>query len=398
MSIFENTKLQLFVLYICICLVLFLRISVESTGYMSPDSDFYTQTATNSLQGKGFVTPTTYPFDETSLESYTAIWPIGYPSLIAIVSYAVGIDTFISSKLVNIIFLGFIFVLLYYWYGDYSLLPACYFCSFNQLEIYSYTWSEGTFLFFLLWLLYLLEQVLSKESTYKHTVLLIVCLTAMTLLRYAGLIYFFYFSLFVLILLLKRKFVVARQLIVVISISSLLVISYLSINYVLSGGFFGNSPRIFPERESWPIFIKLFLDGFFNEIFIVRNFYWVWDSLFVLTLVVQFIVGYFVFRKTHLRLDLLQRVNHNHLVMISSGLFYLVFIIIIRKLSPFDAFDYRILAPFSTPIFIVILGNIRYHKIQNEINYIRMVIVGFFMMSLIMNLPKTFILKFIGIL
>ena len=145
----KNTKLQLLILYISICLVLLLRISVESTGYMSPDSDFYIQTANNSLQGKGFITPITYPFDETTPESFTAIWPIGYPALIAVFSYITGTDTVLSSKAVNIIFLGFIFILLYRWYGENSFLPACYFCSIGLLEIYSYTWSEGAFLFFL---------------------------------------------------------------------------------------------------------------------------------------------------------------------------------------------------------------------------------------------------------
>lgn len=398
MSILKKTKVQLSILYIFICLVLLLRISVESTSYMSPDSDFYIQTTTNFLKGKGFITPITYPFDETTPQSYTAIWPIGYPSFIAIVSYALGIDTFISSKLVNVIFLGLVFILLYLWYGDNSLLPACYFCSFSQLEIYSYTWSEGSFLFFLLWLLYLLEQVLSKKVTQKHTLLLIVSLTTLTLLRYAGLFYFFFLSFFALTLLLKKKYVVAQQLILAIAISGVLVMSYLSINHFLSGGFFGNSPRVFPEQESWSLFTWLLFNGLLNEIFIIRNFYWSWDSLLILTLTVQLVSCYLVFRLSRFRLDPLKRINSNLFIMISSGLFYLICITILRKLSPFDAFNYRILAPFSTPVFIGVLGNLRNYSTPSKFNYIKLIVVGFFIVSLMMNSPKTFILKYVGLL
>lgn len=396
MSTLKTTRLQLIILYLCICVVLALRINIESTGYMSPDSEFYTKSATNYLAGKGFVAPNIHPFDETSPESFMTVWPIGYPVVIAIVSYLTGFDAFVSSKLANAIFLGFIFILLYYWYGSYSLLPACYFCSFNQLEIYSYTWSEGVFLFFLLWLLYLSEKVLSQKRTYLHTVLLISCLVVLTLLRYAGLIYFFYIAFIAVILFLQNKNSLAKQFTFVVSVSSLLIFCYLLNNYSISGGFFGNHPRIFPEIESWLSFITLLFNGFINELFIARKFYWSWDPIFVLLLILQLIVCYYIFKKrTLLNLRWVQK-NHG-LTAILSSFFYLIFIVILRKISPFDAFDYRILAPFSTPIFIVLLGNLRFESVPHKFGHLNILIVSFFILSLLMNLPKTFLLNWFGI-
>ncbi len=394
MSIFENTKTQLFILYVCITSALTLRINVESTGYLSPDSDFYIRAADNYLHGKGFLAPATYPFDENTPQSHLAIWPVGYPAMIVTVSYITGLDTFVSSKLVNVIFLGFIFILLYYWYGKYSLLPACYFCSFGKLEVFSYTWSEGVFLFFLLWLLYLLDRILAEKNSYLHIILLIFCLVGITLLRYAGLIYFFYITILIFIFFVQKRYNLVRRLTFIIAISSLPVFGYLLYNYSLTGGFFGGQTRIFPEIESWSFFLRGFLNSFLNEFLMARNFYRSWDSLFVLMFFLQLLVCYYVFRmRDHLKRYSFQ--STNNLVLVSSGLFYLVFIFVLRRMSPFDTFDYRILAPFSTPVFISLLGNLRPINEQYKINGLNIVIVSFFLLSLLINLPKEFFLKWL---
>jgi len=364
---------------------------------MSPDSQFYTKTATNFIEGHGLVTPNYYPFDENTPESYTAIWPPGYPFLIATFSYLSGFNVFISSKIVNAIFLGLIFILLYYWYGPNSFLPACYFCSFSKLELFSYTWSEGVFLFFLLLILFSAEKILLSKSTLTNSFLLIIALVSLVLLRYAGLIFFFYLAIVLIILIASNKYDIAKLLFIIISISGILLSCFFLINYFLSGGFFGKEPRIFPENESWIFFFNLLFNGIINELFITRNFYWTWDWMFVVTLAVQILVCFYIITKRkQLNLKSLKGINNQFII--SAGLFYLVFIIILRKLSPFDAFDYRILAPFSTPIFISLLGNLRLKENYSKRYDIKLVLSSFFILSLILNLPKTFVLKWIGII
>lgn len=392
----KDARTKLLILYIIITVVLGLRIKVESTGYLSLDSQFYLRTATNITNGKGPITPVSHPFKDTTPEAYTAIWPPGYPTLIAAVSYLSDFDASISSKIVNAIFLGFIFILLYHRFGANSIFPALYFCSFSMLEIYSYSWSEGVFLFFLIWTLYLLEIILIGHSSKIHLSLLVLGILSMVILRYAGLILFFFLFLIVVFLINQRRYNEARKFIFVLLFSGFFIISFLLINYFLTGGFFGGAARIFPLKESLTLFFSLLGKGVLNEFLIIRNFYWNWDTLFFLTLAVQLLVCVYLIRnRKFLRLKFYKDLNSK--VALASGIFYLIFLIVLRKLSPFESFDYRILAPFSAPIFISVLGNLEYKGNAGKISRIKMVISSFFIFSLAMNLPKEYILKWLGI-
>jgi hypothetical protein len=398
MGIIENIKVQLFILFCCIALTLTMRINVESTGYTCADSRLYMRAADNYLNGKGFSAPTTYPVDKASQESYLAIFPIGYPVAIVAICYLTGLDSFVSSKLVNVIFLGFIFILLYHWFGSYSLLPACYFCSFGKLEIFSYTWSDGCFLFFLLWMLYLLERMLtSKKYKTTNTLQLIFCLVAIVCLRYVGLVYFFYMAALIGILYIQKKYELVKRLIFVISFSSLVIAGYLFYNYSITGCFFSCEPRMYPKSESWSYFLNLFFNGFINEFFLARNFYWTWDPLFLSMLLLQLLICFYVFKNRN-RLSPHSFQSANIVILISSGLFYLIFIFFLGRIVIFDAFDYRILAPFSTPIFIAMLGNLKRINERVKINDLNTLIISFFILSMLMNLPKTFLLKWLGVL
>lgn len=133
MHIERSGKTNLWLLYLGICLTLVLRIYAEETNYLSPDSHFYLRVANNLIDGKGLVGPKEYPFDEKAEESYFAIWPPGYPFLIAVTSYITKTSVFIASKIVNLVFLAFSFLLLYKWFGEKAWLPSLYYCSFGML-------------------------------------------------------------------------------------------------------------------------------------------------------------------------------------------------------------------------------------------------------------------------
>src|SRR5688572_28640200 len=156
-------KLFLAALYTGIVLAIWLRVSVEATQYCTPDSNFYLKVAENLLSGKGLVRPNNYPFSKSTGDVYFAVWPAGYPITIAALSFLTNLPALISSKIVNLLFLGFTFILLYKKLGKYAWFPALYFCSFGVLEVYSYTWSEGAFLFFIIALAFILVQDIEKE-------------------------------------------------------------------------------------------------------------------------------------------------------------------------------------------------------------------------------------------
>lgn len=392
----KDAKVKLLLLYIIITSTIAIRIKAEATGYISPDSKFYLKTASNIVEGKGPITPNTYPFDSTTPESYTAIWPVGYPTLIASVALLSGLEVSLSSKVVNVIFLGFIFILLYRWFGESSPYSALYFCSFSLLEIYSYSWSEGAFIFFLLWAIYTTEMIIRGKNSKTRLITLSLCMVLMVFLRYAGLIYLFYLCFLAVFLFSKKRFALMKKLIRCISISSFFIMAYLLINYLYSGGFFGSAPRIFPEKEGFIEFTILLGKGLLNEFLIIRNFYWTWDIIFILTLVVQIAVCLYLLKNRKL-IWLRSKGDFNGNIAIGSGLFYLIFIVVLRKLSPFESFDYRILAPFSVPIFISLLSRLDFRDQASRFLSHKTILVAFFIFSLIMNLPKQYILKWFGL-
>jgi len=184
------------------------------------------------------------------------------------------------------------------------------------LEIYSYTWSEGTFLF-------LLEDILeNKNISLFKIILLVFSLISLVWIRYAGLIYFFYTTIIFIILLTQQKYQKVITLFVILFISSSLVLIYLWYNYYHSRCFFGEQSRIFPEMESWIDYLTLFAKVFFNELFIIRYFYGKLDILFFGLLFIQLRVIYLIISTYPIVHYELLNTTKNKLLM-SCGLFYI---------------------------------------------------------------------------
>ncbi|MDN5199862.1 hypothetical protein QQ008_00770 [Fulvivirgaceae bacterium BMA10] len=382
----------LFLLYIGIVLVILIRVYVERTNYTTPDSHFYLRAAENLNSGKGIIAPYTYPFDDSNDERYFAIWPIGYPTLIAFVSRVTSTSTLISSKILNLIFLGFIFLLLYNWFGKFAWFPALYFCSYNMLEVFSYTWSEGPFLFFVLLLGRILIDDLSEGSNKYLILKLSSILVSLFLLRYAGLIYFLFVGGLLILHIRQGNKRKSIQYFFSLLASSLLVIIYLGFNY-LKTGYLTGGERVFPKQESFSHFFSLLGKGVLNELTIARNYYFDGkiDYIYILLLLLQLSVVFILIKRRS------YMVNYNFgslypKTLLYLGLFYFVLIIILRKITPFDPFDYRILSPFSVPIYIGLFVTL---SKQVNIEYFKKISIWaslFMLISLAANLPKMYIL------
>ncbi len=414
-KIAESGSFFIILLYCCIALVLYLRIQVEATHYISLDSHFYLEVANNLQAGKGIVAGQGYPFEESASKNYFSLWPAGYPILISGLSVATGLSPLIASKVVNLIFLALIFILLYHWFGAMAWFPALAFCSFGMLEVYSYTWSEGPFLFFVLLLCYLLYKHQVNAASWFYLALAF-CLIALFLLRYAGLIYYFFVAGYALYVLWQQRYPLFYQCITSLALASVVALSYLAYNYSQTG-FFTGGTRYFPERESWAFFITNLAQGIFNEFSIVRNYFFsgYTDYYFLFFLMLQMSLVALLYRRRRYASKtaevsdnvvgssavLENNIPHRSLIdknspqflLISAGVFYLLMIIILRRLSPFATFDYRILAPFSLPLYIALAM----HWLQDEGYFKKIVpcVTGFMLLSLLFNLPKEFLLSYI---
>ncbi len=139
--------LKLFSLFTVIAAIIILRVSVERTGYTSPDSLYYLEVAQNILLGKGFYFSGVNAAPESSgKQTYFAIWPLGYPVLIAGVAFITALPVFWASKVVNLISLGLCFYLFRIMNKERAYLLALPLTSFTFFEVFSFTWSEAPFL------------------------------------------------------------------------------------------------------------------------------------------------------------------------------------------------------------------------------------------------------------
>ena len=387
-------KYYLILLFLGICLVLILRILVESTNYTSLDSQYYLKVADNILEGKGLLVPETYPFDKKAREVYFAMWPAGYPAMIALVSSLAGISTLVASKIVNIIFLGLIFFLLWEWGREYAWFPALYFCSFGMLEVYSYTWTEGPFLFFVLYLCHLIHKAIHGKFSQYFFCKLAICLLSLFLLRYAGLIYFFFTGAVLLYFLLKKDRSVSRHFFLGLLLASFVVVGYFFWNHQETGYFTGGNR--FTSDIAFVDFLLLLIQGFLNEIFIIRNYYFsgYTDYLFLVLLFLQLVLFTYLFSQRRYLFKPFPDWGSISALVLCAGLFYLPFIILLSYVFYFDPFNYRILAPFSMPIFVGILLVLTHQENRKYFEKTSKWIAAFMLISLLLNLPKQFIFEY----
>lgn len=379
-------------MYVAIVLVILLKIWAEPNGYTTPDSISYLAAADHLTEGRGLYAPNP-DSDFAGQEMYLSIWPVGYSITIAGVMKVTGLSSLWASKVVNLICLGLIFLLLYQWLGQYAWVPALYFCSYSMLEVYSHTWSEAPFLCCVLWLCYVvhrdLQDIPDRYLFFKLTILLVL----LFLFRYAGLIYFFALFFIMCYWWREKRWNKVRVYFAVLFLSSVFVLWYFYFNALMTG-FYTGVDRIKPEQESWEYFGQLFLQGMLNEWTIARDYFfrgyidWMFMVLFFIQLI---LIAFLMLQMKRIRVKLFS--NSLIKLLFAIGLFYLVALVVLRKIQPFDPFDYRVMAPFSMPLYIALLMRLTYSDLVGYYKKTMPWITAFMLLSLTANLPKRFLIE-----
>jgi hypothetical protein len=389
--------IKLIVLYLMICLALVIRVSVESTGYISPDSTFYLEVSQNILDGKGPYMENIYELlNNTPIKKqvpYTA-WPLGYPVLITIVASLSGLNVFWASKVVNLLSLGLIMLLLRLYAPRASFLASLSLCSFAMLENFSYTWSEGTFLMTMLFFCVALDRHLACHT--RNTAFVVVVSTvAMFLVRYVGFIGFVFTGLLGLYYAFLRKNVQqARSLFLISLLSAFICSTYFLINYLNTGSPWGGT-RIKLDVETGTQIEMQFCKALFNVFFVFRHYYFQFpmDWLFIVLGAIQFIVLGWAFKKFMYKKIMFRFSPKDFLskLLFAFGFLYLAILLLLKMVSPFNAFDYRLFAPFTFLLYLATLiylsnpeRNIDFKKFEH---YMAMLFIA----SLLWNLPKEYL-------
>ena len=389
----------LLLLYIAICAAIILRVTVESTGYTSPDSEYYLEAARSLRDGEKFIIRDLYGLHRGVIDAYVyyAHWPIGYPTLIIIAFWISGLNLFWASKLVNLFFAGLGFLLMRNINRKYSFVLASIYGAFTIIEIYSYTWSECVFIFGCLCLTVQLYKVYLKGKLIPTYSLLAIA-GFMFLIRYIGFFAGGAVLLLALITWFENRRRISKHLLIVFSLNVILVCGYVQLNYYLAG-YDTNAQRLTEDMESPAQVLWMTVKGITIELFLIRKYYLrdLPDTLTVATTIMQLATGgYLLWLLRKQRRLIAAEIKKNLLshTAIVVALAYLVVFVFLRSISQFDPPNYRLLAPFT---FLMLFAVTHYIVALPDTiagaRQAKYILAGFFLLSLLLNLPKQFLLS-----
>lgn len=291
--------------------ILFFSLSVACIlsiygGYISPDSWVYLHLAQSISMGEGL----------TLNNGYFAIFPVGYPLLIALIS---GFSSNIYTLIVASKVLNFILALLSYNYANKifknKIIAMLLVLSPLYLTVFKYTWSENLFYASIIPSIYYLIK-LNEKPYIKYCIYLTFFLTLAVSSRYfSGPLIFLIFIGYILVY--GRKDLVLKF--IPFFISGFIFIAYQFFNKKLTG-YSSGMPRI-EAAES----IKLIFYSFISSSI----------KLTFAALIPIFLI--FFLQKIKYKFD------KKYLLIFFIGISYLILHLVIRSFSHYDLFGSRIL-------------------------------------------------------
>ncbi|MFN3405781.1 MAG: hypothetical protein ACK40G_16920 [Cytophagaceae bacterium] len=394
----RNDRFIYFLFLFLIIAVVTFRIVAETDGYVSPDGACYLSAAENIVKGRGAVVKPDCAVQQADgnlqheFPSFT-IWPLGYPWLIASLSYISGLSVLVSSKLVNFLCLILSGLLLRKIYPCSFVFPFLLFCTFPLLEIMSHSWSENPFICFLLLLVLTIRNILKEnQQVALPYFLLTFSLVGLFLCRYIG-IFFCAFAYLIVVYLFhngeKRK---SAKVFISLIVATFLIITYLYYNYSRSG-FITGTDRIGEIQMTVAQFaLRVFL-GLISQLNFFRYLNLKETSLFATLFIIQFLVMAFVFKSTKWGRFFDDKSN---MIFVISSFLYLLVLIPFTAFSGIDMFDYRTLAPWSFCLFVPVLSWLNLELKNQGIWRKQLAYYGLMMIVLLFNLPKKYLMELIG--
>ncbi|WP_147383278.1 hypothetical protein [Pontibacter oryzae] len=394
-----RADLYLLVLFIAYCAAVVLRVSIEGTGYTSPDSEYYMEAARSLNNGEKFIIRDLYGLHTGQKNArilFTA-WPIGYPTLIATITWISGLNLFWASKVLNLIFAGLGFLLLRHINRRYSFVLASIYGAFTVIEMYSYTWSECVFMYGCLFFAFLTYKVYVSGKPSQIYALLAVA-AFMFLVRYIGFFAGGVTLLLAIITWLEQRRRLSRHLFIVFVLNVIFVCGYVMHNHY-AAGYNTDAQRLTADMGSPLKVLWMAIKGLIIELFIIRNYYLrgIPGGLTIATALLQVIViGYVgsILRQQREAVAVAVKENILSHMAVVVALSYLVVLVFLRSISQFDPPNYRLLSPFTILMLFAIVNYIVAlpDNIKGAVRA-KYVIAGFFILSLLLNLPKKFLLS-----
>lgn len=295
--------------------LIFLATYASLQGFISPDSWNYINLTQSILDG-----------NKCTIDGkYYAIFPCGYPTLLALTSFSNDpAHIIVISKFVNALLLFLSYFFFRKLLSETQSLAALIIIAPSTINIFLFTWSENLFLFATAATLFQVQKLSLNNSYINQLILLAVLLIGISS-RYffgpfAALIWLSSFAIY--------GYQAAIRILPVFVTAGFIFLGYYFLNIELTG--YGTGEERIPAPES----IKYLITYFFGVLFIYEI------PKFSLVL----ILFYFATRNI-LRLDKLSFKLHKskkgELLLLFSGLSFLVLSFAMRAIAQFDLFGYR---------------------------------------------------------
>lgn len=358
------SPVTLVILWFCAGMIIFARSYFSTSGWLSPDSIDYLIQAKSILNGYGFYRP-----DITQLDglSFFGTWPIGYPFLIASMSFLTGLDPIWASKVLNVLGIGSLFFLFWILFKDFAVVPALIvLCLKSFITIYTHTWSETIFLPGILFFTFALYRYRNESKhLYKWAIILLLTSTFLFLLRYIGVISVI--AMFILggYLLFKKENQKALKLIMASFISIACMSAYFIFTKFNSGSI-GNRNISDMTFESVGNLILMLFNALNNALILYGIEFYVLNQFAVLISII-IIGGVIIWRiwyiNKHLNLNIKKHELWIYLLLMS--VFYLTFLTVLRFMFGFVGIDYRLISPFTLLLLTSVTAWLYYNTSLN---------------------------------
>jgi hypothetical protein len=220
------------------------------------------------------------------------------------------------------------------------------------IHIFRYSWSEGGFIFFLLWLCLICAKVL-REQSYSTADLAsaIIAVTGLCLFRYIGIFAFPFLLMLSVRGMLQRNSYLSKFSLLTFFISLMLVGAYLYHNYLVSGFWFG------PERGAESRGFAGNTGDLFLVLIQLSSFIWKTNTMQLIpVLLVQMVIGLACIGlcRRYLKVSFFKTEDAAGygFSLFTAGSTYLFVLIAMRYTMHFDRFDYRLLMPGVLPMLM----------------------------------------------
>lgn len=375
-----------FFIFLTLCAVVLLKIHANPTYYLTPDSYFYLQGAQNLLEGNG------YRINLHGHETYCAIWPLGYSSLIAAWSFLTTLSPSTSAKFLNLLAVAGCFVLFWKPFRQRAYWVSLIFFNPTLIQVISNTWSEPVFFFALIGF----SLALAEPAT--HWFPLVLWGSLLFLIRYIG--GFVVFELLILIVYRKFSHRSSQRERNALAGIVLVMLLYFGYNYWQTGTFSGGHG--YPPTEPYGQRIitglwgvaeegaSLFRDWNLKEpqlppmVFLFIVLIWIAQLVLLLRIVWQ------VYH--HLQLVSLRSDRRTNYLLLTAGLYFLITVVLYLTDASMEDLRFRRLAPTTLLLSLGLVAWLLLPANQRLFQRVKYAVFSLFVLSILHAIPKTILI------